>query len=60
MKKNKVIYSINIEDVQAVALQEYERLLTDNELKIVENNIGDQFDWYEAIAYVISEHVHRT
>jgi nucleoside-triphosphatase THEP1 len=54
MRKNKIIYSINIEDVQNVAQEQVGRALTDRELKIIEDKIGDQFDWYEAIASLIS------
>lgn len=57
MKKEKVIYSINIDDVQNVAQQELGRVLNDRELKIVEEKIGDQFDWYEAISIVIDQHI---
>jgi len=57
MKKNKIIYSINIEDVQNVAQEELERDLTDGELRIIEDKIGDQFDWHEAIASVIAMHI---
>lgn len=57
MRKNKIIYSINIEDVQDVALQELDRELTVEELRIVVDKIGDQFDWYEAVASVISIHI---
>lgn len=59
MRKNKIIYSINIEDVQNVAQQELGRLLANEELKIVEDKIGDQFDWYEAIASVIGTYVEQ-
>jgi len=59
MRKDKIIYSINIEDVQNVAQQELGRDLTDKELKIVEDNIGDQFDWFEAIASVIAMHIEQ-
>ncbi len=37
----KIIYSINIEDVQNVAEQELERKLTAKELKLVEDKVGD-------------------
>jgi hypothetical protein len=57
MRKNKIIYSINIEDVQNVAQQELGRDLTDKELKIVEDKIGDQFDWFEGIVSVIEMHI---
>ena len=50
---NKIIYSINIEDVQNVAKQELHRLLTDKELKLVEDKIGDYMNWYDAVAILI-------
>ena len=49
MNKNKIIYSINIEDVQNVAEQELERKLTAKELRLVEDKIGDCINGYEAI-----------
>ena len=53
MNKNKIIYSINIEDIQNVAEQELERKLTEKELKLVEDKIGDCIKWYEAILNAI-------
>ena len=50
---DKIIYSINIEDVQNVAEQELNRLLTDEELKLVEDKIGDYMNWYDAVAILI-------
>ncbi len=50
---NKIIYSINIEDVQNVAKQELHRLLTDKELKLVEDKIGDYMNWYDVVAILI-------
>ncbi|MCE8427505.1 MAG: hypothetical protein J5U19_03830 [Candidatus Methanoperedens sp.] len=38
---SKIIYSINIEDVQNVAEQEIGRKLTEKEVKVIENKIGD-------------------
>ena len=49
----KIIYSINIEDVQNVAEQELERKLTVKELKLVEGKVGDYINWYEAILNAI-------
>lgn len=57
MRKNKVIYSINIEDVQDVARQELDRELTAAELRVVEDKIGDQFDWYGSITAVLDEYI---
>jgi hypothetical protein len=53
MRKNETIYSINIEDVQNVAWQELDRELTAVELRIVEDKIGDQVDWYGSITAVL-------
>ncbi|MEA3476251.1 MAG: hypothetical protein U9R23_07420 [Candidatus Cloacimonadota bacterium] len=55
MEKDKIIYSINIEDVQTVAKQELNRRLSDEELKMVETRLGDYIDWYEAINTTINE-----
>jgi len=55
MKLSKVIYSLNIEDVQNVAEQEFDIKLSQKELKIVEDKIGDYIDWYEAISFAIKD-----
>ncbi|KKO20881.1 MAG: hypothetical protein BROFUL_00388 [Candidatus Brocadia fulgida] len=44
----KIIYSINIDDIQNVAEQELERKLTAKELRLVEGKVGDYINWYEA------------
>ncbi len=59
MRMSHIIYSVNVEDVQNVAEQELGRALTNSELKIVEDKIGDQFDWYEAIDSVIAAYIER-
>ena len=41
---SKIIYSINIEDVQNVAKEE---------LEIIEDKLGDYIDWYSAIDIAI-------
>lgn len=51
----KIIYSINIEDVQNVAEQEFERKLTAKELRLVEDKVGDYINWYEAVLNAINE-----
>jgi len=57
MRRNKIIYSINIEDVQNVAEQELDRELTIAELRIVADKIGDQFDWYGSIVAVLDQYI---
>lgn len=53
--ENKKIYSICIADVQEVAEEEFGRRLTKKELKIVEDKIGDYFNWYDSIDFLISD-----
>ena len=47
--KEKVVYSINVEDIQIVAEQELDRRLSPEEVRIVEDKIGDYINWYDAI-----------
>jgi hypothetical protein len=53
--RDRIIYSINVEDVQNVAEQELERELSDEEIKIVEDRLGDYIDWCGSIALVLGE-----
>ena len=54
-KRNRIVYSINIEDLQTVAEEELERELTDEEIKLVEDRLGDYIDWYGTIAMALGE-----
>lgn len=52
MKKinlDKIIYQLTIEDLQTVAHQELDRELSENEIKLIEEKIGDYIDWNSAI-----------
>lgn len=51
----RVVYSINIEDIQTVAEEELDRELMPQELKLVEDKIGDYIDWFEAISSAIKD-----
>jgi hypothetical protein len=57
MDASKIIYSLNIEDVQNVAEEELGRGLTKKELKIVEDKVGDYIDWHEAISLALKDAV---
>lgn len=54
---SKIIYSINVEDVQNVAEEKLGRKLTNKELKIIEDKIGDYIDWHSAIDMAIQNEV---
>jgi hypothetical protein len=53
--RERVIYSINVEDLQTVAEQELDRELTDDEIEIVEKRLGDYIGWYEAISLTLND-----
>lgn len=55
MNKDKIIYSINVEDVQTVAEEDLGRELTDDEVKFVEDKIGDYIDWFDTISLILNE-----
>jgi hypothetical protein len=54
-KKDKIIYSISVADIQEVADEQLERKLTPEEVKWVETRVGDYISWYDAIALTINE-----
>jgi len=55
--KSDIIYSLNIEDIQTVAVQEMDRELTDNEIKKIKDLIGEKINWYDAILNTIIEEI---
>ncbi|MBI3353937.1 MAG: hypothetical protein HY034_03505 [Nitrospirae bacterium] len=57
MDASKIIYSINLEDVQNVAEEELGRKLTKKELQVIEDKIGDYIDWYSAIDRAIQNEI---
>lgn len=55
--KNDIIYSLNIEDIQTVAIQEIDRELTEDEIEKIKNLIGEKIHWYDAIHDSIIEKI---
>jgi hypothetical protein len=55
--KNDIIYSLNIEDIQTVAIQEIDRELTEDEIEKVKDLIGEKINWYDAILNSIIEKI---
>ena len=54
---DRIIYSINVVDIQEVATQVLERRLTKDEIALVEESVGDYIDWFQAIENSIREHI---
>lgn len=48
--KDKIIYSLNENDVQTVAAQEIGRKLRSEEINAIVDDIAENINWYEAIA----------
>lgn len=55
LNNNRIVYSLNVEDLQRVANDELSRDLTIDEIKVIENKIGDYISWYDAIASAIHD-----
>ena len=53
--KTKTIYSLTNQDVQTVAEQELGRLLSPEEIVLLEERIAEKIPWYSAIAESIDE-----
>jgi len=52
---NRIVYSLDVEDLQHVANEELARDLDAEEIKRVEDKIGEYISWYEAIAFAIND-----
>jgi len=55
----RIVYSLNVEDLQTVANDELSRDLTEEEIEIVEENLGDFISWYQAISLAIDYMLHK-
>lgn len=57
MDNERIIYSINVEDVQNVAEQEFGRTLTEAEVNLIEDKVGDYFAWYDTLLMAIEDNL---
>ncbi len=55
--KDDIVYSLNIEDVQTVALEEIGKKLTAKEIEKITDAIGENIDWYGAILDAIKAQI---
>jgi hypothetical protein len=55
MRGTKILYSINVHDVQDVAQQDFDRKLNDEQIKSVADKLGAYIDWYEAVNNAIAQ-----
>ncbi|MEI7484093.1 MAG: hypothetical protein WCK13_05225 [Ignavibacteriota bacterium] len=57
--RDNVIYQLTIEDLQNVSNKELDRDLTEVEIKLLEEKIGDFIDWYEIIRNTIIQNISK-
>ena len=51
----EIVYSLNIEDIQTVAEEDFSRQLTETELQSVIDALPDYIDWWGAIFFSIKD-----
>ena len=54
----EIVYGINIDDIQEVSADVLERPLTETEVNLVKESVGDYIDWFQAIENAIQKHIH--
>jgi hypothetical protein len=62
MKKDKdnIFYSLSLEDIQTVAIEEIGRKLAASEIKKIKDLIGERINWYDAILESINAQINLT
>ena len=57
MNKDKVIYSLSVEDILTVIKENNMKInLNEKKVKFIEDKIGDIIDWREAIEFALFEY----
>ena len=56
-KAEKIVYSINVDDLQEVSQQVLDRPLSQKEIASVQGSVGDHIDWFQAIELAIREKI---
>jgi len=55
LRRSRVVYSINVEDIQKSAEELIGRDLKSDEIRLVENTLGDYINWFDAISRAIDD-----
>lgn len=50
-----IVYSLCSDDIQQVAADDLDRRLSDKELRLVADRIGDYLDWHQAIGFAVQD-----
>ena len=57
--KERVVYYMNVEDVQTVADECLNRPLSDDEIEMIEDAIAERVDWFGAIEGAILDKIDK-
>ncbi len=57
---DKIVYQLTIEDLLTVAKETLDRELTEQEIQVLEEKIGDHIDWYGAIQSAIWQNIENS
>ena len=55
----RVVYYMNVEDVQTVADECFSRPLSDDEIEMIEDAIAERVDWFGAIEGAILDKIDK-
>lgn len=55
ISNERQIYMLTVEDIRTVSSENCIRALTDKEIELIENKVGDYIDWYEALLAAIND-----
>lgn len=53
----RLVYSLRVRDLQHVAKKEFGHTLTDEEIEIIDDKLGDYIEWYEIIVETLRYHL---
>ena len=53
----KIVYSMNVNDLQEVSRQVIERPLTKMEIVLIGESVGEYVDWFQAVESAIRKHI---
>jgi hypothetical protein len=61
MNKDKVIYSLSVEDILTIIEENNLKIILDEEMvKLIEDKVGDIIDWRGAIEFALYECKNKT
>jgi hypothetical protein len=57
IRSSKIIYKLNVADIQEVSEEVLGRRLNEKEIGWVQESVGDHIDWFAAIENAICQHI---